>query len=467
MSFYHLDYDPSLTICLQQISQPTAEIQYDFELYHGGPHVWIGGDMSAPSTAAYDPIFYMHHAFVDYVWELFRRRQYRRCGIDPTQDYPNVAAGDSHAPESPMFGFEWLTNADGLKHYWIDNWYYYESTPSCPNCCRGCPFPAPIYCDRRQRGCVARSRRTFAFGPTGSNTSPAEAFAQASLDSQEIEALTVPTPPRNRGTKFQHPPNDGRTIHTAISDAFTAFSSENIASQEPSVSPRNGLGDRRGSLGVRGERANRRTIPEGWGPPPDRRNLNADRRSTTNRRGFSDSLGSSSGRRPSPDVGVSQSDRLLGTSGGRLLSQSRRILADPLGSSPDRRTLANAFGSQTDRTFPDGRGSLVDRRLSSESRILSDQIISGRGRSGRPASFADTRDSRLPDGAVSASERFLATEALPSTTGGRLLPPEGVGQLLQTERGPIASRERFTPSENTLTPPEAGSLSAGRKTSVL
>ena len=35
-------------------------------------HVFVGGDMERLDTAAYDVIFFLHHAFVDYIWEMFR-----------------------------------------------------------------------------------------------------------------------------------------------------------------------------------------------------------------------------------------------------------------------------------------------------------------------------------------------------------------------------------------------------------
>lgn len=35
---------------------------------HGGIHVWVGGDMSSIATAAYDPIFWLHHCNVDRLW---------------------------------------------------------------------------------------------------------------------------------------------------------------------------------------------------------------------------------------------------------------------------------------------------------------------------------------------------------------------------------------------------------------
>jgi len=35
---------------------------------HGAVHIWVGGTMSSPSTAAADPIFWMHHANLDRLW---------------------------------------------------------------------------------------------------------------------------------------------------------------------------------------------------------------------------------------------------------------------------------------------------------------------------------------------------------------------------------------------------------------
>jgi tyrosinase len=35
---------------------------------HGSVHIWVGGSMSNPDTAAADPIFWMHHANLDRLW---------------------------------------------------------------------------------------------------------------------------------------------------------------------------------------------------------------------------------------------------------------------------------------------------------------------------------------------------------------------------------------------------------------
>jgi len=47
----------------------------NMELLHDGVHDWVGGDMSVTPFSAHDPIFWMHHAFVDYMWEVFREHQ--------------------------------------------------------------------------------------------------------------------------------------------------------------------------------------------------------------------------------------------------------------------------------------------------------------------------------------------------------------------------------------------------------
>lgn len=56
------------------IALPGVDPQYDLEFHHGGVHIYIGGDMAMLDTAANDPVFFLHHAFVDYIWEMFRMR---------------------------------------------------------------------------------------------------------------------------------------------------------------------------------------------------------------------------------------------------------------------------------------------------------------------------------------------------------------------------------------------------------
>jgi len=47
---------------------------------HNGVHGWVGGAMSAVPVAAYDPIFWAHHAMIDRLWYLW---QISPRGVNP------------------------------------------------------------------------------------------------------------------------------------------------------------------------------------------------------------------------------------------------------------------------------------------------------------------------------------------------------------------------------------------------
>jgi len=55
-----------------------AEDYIDFstrlEDVHGWVHVWVGGSMGQVATAAFDPIFWSHHAMIDRLWYLWQIR---------------------------------------------------------------------------------------------------------------------------------------------------------------------------------------------------------------------------------------------------------------------------------------------------------------------------------------------------------------------------------------------------------
>lgn len=51
--------------------KPGCPFQPNFnvlEYSHGNPHIYVGGEMFEQATAANDPVFFMHHSFVDYIW---------------------------------------------------------------------------------------------------------------------------------------------------------------------------------------------------------------------------------------------------------------------------------------------------------------------------------------------------------------------------------------------------------------
>ena len=50
------------------------EFQDALEQLHNDVHVWVGGHMGDIPFAAYDPIFWAHHAMVDRIWRMWQLR---------------------------------------------------------------------------------------------------------------------------------------------------------------------------------------------------------------------------------------------------------------------------------------------------------------------------------------------------------------------------------------------------------
>jgi tyrosinase len=76
-------------ITLRQIRERAAELNADIpqllqiddfaqfserlrNWWHNAIHGYVGGDMSDPNLAAYDPIFYPHHSNIDRIWAIWQ-----------------------------------------------------------------------------------------------------------------------------------------------------------------------------------------------------------------------------------------------------------------------------------------------------------------------------------------------------------------------------------------------------------
>jgi tyrosinase len=60
---------------------------------HDTLHVWVGGTMGQVDWAAYDPLFFAHHANVDRAWRIWQAAHPR--GQSPGQHPRRVAADRS------------------------------------------------------------------------------------------------------------------------------------------------------------------------------------------------------------------------------------------------------------------------------------------------------------------------------------------------------------------------------------
>ncbi|XP_060079090.1 uncharacterized protein LOC132558532 [Ylistrum balloti] len=116
----------------KDIVVPFANAPYNLEYLHNGIHTYVGGHLATLENATMDPIFFLLHCFIDYVFEKFRQRL-KSLGIDPTTDIPDPGEyylGGLHRPDVTMSVFENYTNADGYSDYWTDEIYEYEDSPS-------------------------------------------------------------------------------------------------------------------------------------------------------------------------------------------------------------------------------------------------------------------------------------------------------------------------------------------------
>lgn len=206
-----------LTKCRNsEILTPTAEPDFDFELFHGGPHVWVGGQMAFLNSAAHDPVFFMHHAYVDYVWELFRTRQARICRVNPETDYP-TPSNDLHASERTMDGFPAYQNIDGYRNYWTRYWYRYERSPTCSLLQRSCGSPY-LRCNVRRNRCVSVERPTRT--PLASAPEISAAMVVEVLDVQDtFRRAQAQEAMISSGPRFRAPASEPRTMEARSNTA--------------------------------------------------------------------------------------------------------------------------------------------------------------------------------------------------------------------------------------------------------
>jgi tyrosinase len=86
-----------------------VDFQQQLENVHDGIHVWVGGTMSDIATAAYDPLFWAHHAMIDRLWRLW---QLRHPGATPPasllgQALPPFAMTVRQTLDSDTLGYDY------------------------------------------------------------------------------------------------------------------------------------------------------------------------------------------------------------------------------------------------------------------------------------------------------------------------------------------------------------------------
>lgn len=82
---------------LEGFSRPNGN--FGGNLTHNRIHVWIGGSMSGTESSPKDPVFYMHHSYIDYLWAKWQLRRTTDASTNPVpiikaQNYPSNAEID-------------------------------------------------------------------------------------------------------------------------------------------------------------------------------------------------------------------------------------------------------------------------------------------------------------------------------------------------------------------------------------
>ncbi|OWF48968.1 tyrosinase-like protein 2 [Mizuhopecten yessoensis] len=174
------------------IVEPTRR-SISLERIHGGPHVWVDGQLSSLQTAPQEPVFFLHHSFVDYIWYLFRVNMRKNENINPSTDYPNKGPR-SHGRNENMIPFGDLRNIQGYSDF-LESLTRYRPSPTCPSCGRS----KYLECDRGINRCKSKPKRKVVT-PSGASGQRRRRLGTVLL-----------------GTKFISPQTDPRTSGNVLS----------------------------------------------------------------------------------------------------------------------------------------------------------------------------------------------------------------------------------------------------------
>ncbi|OWF55157.1 tyrosinase-like protein 1 [Mizuhopecten yessoensis] len=187
------------------------------ERVHDGPHVWVDGQLSALATAPQEPVFFMHHAFVDYIWYLFRNSlRVEYPGIDPQFDYP-LKGNVLHAPNAQMIPFNNLRNIQGYNNF-FESRTIYAPSPSCPDCSNS-PY---LVCNQtigRCRSLSAAEVSPTMVAPFGAAAASAFVGGTAAVGQLRTQSLVQEIGSLPIGSRFRVFSRDPRTRGDTIPNA--------------------------------------------------------------------------------------------------------------------------------------------------------------------------------------------------------------------------------------------------------
>jgi tyrosinase len=125
-----------------------------FDTVHASTHIYLGGLMSDPATSPGEPLFYLFHAFVDWIWEAWRKKNHP----DPKDREQDIALPCPYQPfdlpDSPLFPFDRIVR-DGYSNIYPDEFWNFQEPPECENSCWNSPY---MVCLPVRKRCMAMIR---------------------------------------------------------------------------------------------------------------------------------------------------------------------------------------------------------------------------------------------------------------------------------------------------------------------
>ncbi|RCN33275.1 hypothetical protein ANCCAN_20901 [Ancylostoma caninum] len=122
--------------------------------------------MLVTTKSTNDPLFFLHHCMIDFMWETWRLSKQSRSQRE--NDYPmdNInCSSQSHFSRSIMVPFSPMVNLDGLSNKYTDNLYSYAPRPTCSSANRNCGSKY-LFCHGTQFICISRIRAGFPCDPS-------------------------------------------------------------------------------------------------------------------------------------------------------------------------------------------------------------------------------------------------------------------------------------------------------------
>ncbi|TMS37557.1 hypothetical protein L596_004462 [Steinernema carpocapsae] len=157
------------------------------EYSHDYVHYYINGDMFTKYGSSNDPIFFMHHAFIDLVWEEWRQKRQTRTQRE--NDYPTdryECSPPYHFRDADMPLLSPYRNIDGCSNKYTDNMFEFAPRPTCTNLDRNCRSEY-LFCDYLTNGepkCSAKVK-------IGGNCSGFEPFKDACYKGKCVKGRCV------------------------------------------------------------------------------------------------------------------------------------------------------------------------------------------------------------------------------------------------------------------------------------